>query len=104
PYLSELLHPYTPSSSLRSSSAVLLSIPTFRLCTMGARAFGCSAPRLWNSLALHIRKLESFTYFKLQIKTHLFQTSLHSVSQLFYILSMSCTVLIVLNICGFVVL
>ncbi|KAF7644318.1 hypothetical protein LDENG_00224240 [Lucifuga dentata] len=34
PYLSELLHPYTPSPSLPSSSAVLLSVPSFRLSTM----------------------------------------------------------------------
>ncbi|KAF7654051.1 hypothetical protein LDENG_00075350, partial [Lucifuga dentata] len=35
PTLSELLHPYTPSRFLRSSSAVLLSVPPFRLSTMG---------------------------------------------------------------------
>ncbi|KAF7642335.1 hypothetical protein LDENG_00259820 [Lucifuga dentata] len=73
PYLSELLHPYTPSRSLRSSSAILLSVPSFRLSTMGARAFSCSAPRLWNSLPLHIRQLDSITHFKSQIKTHLFK-------------------------------
>ncbi|KAF7640974.1 hypothetical protein LDENG_00002140, partial [Lucifuga dentata] len=73
PYLSELLHPYTPSRSLRSSSAVLLSVPSFRLSTMGARAFSCSAPRLWNSLPLHIRQLDSITQFKSQIKTRLFK-------------------------------
>ncbi|KAF7646390.1 hypothetical protein LDENG_00188450, partial [Lucifuga dentata] len=73
PYLSELLHPYTPSRSLRSSSAVLLSVPPFRLSTMGARAFSCSAPRLWNSLPLHIHQLDSITQFKSQIKTHLFK-------------------------------
>ncbi|KAF7670366.1 hypothetical protein LDENG_00228490 [Lucifuga dentata] len=39
PYFSLLLHPSTPSHSVRSSSADLLSVPTFRLSTMGARAF-----------------------------------------------------------------
>ncbi|KAF7662130.1 hypothetical protein LDENG_00245680, partial [Lucifuga dentata] len=73
PYLSELLHPYTPSRSLRSSSAVLLSVPPFRLSSMGARAFSCSAPRLWNSLPLHIHQLDSITQVKSQIKTHLFK-------------------------------
>ncbi|KAF7641542.1 hypothetical protein LDENG_00278210 [Lucifuga dentata] len=73
PYLSELLHPYTPSRSLRSSSAVLLSDPPFRLSTMGVRAFSCSAPRLWNSLPLHIHQLDSIMQFKSQIKTHLFK-------------------------------
>ncbi|KAF7648196.1 hypothetical protein LDENG_00160470 [Lucifuga dentata] len=37
PYLSELLHPYTPSRSLPSSSSPTLS-------TMAARVFSCSAP------------------------------------------------------------
>ncbi|KAF7663890.1 hypothetical protein LDENG_00195450 [Lucifuga dentata] len=59
--------------SLQSSSAVLLSVPSFRLSTLGARAFSCSAPRLWNSLPLHIRQLDSITQFKSQIKTHLFK-------------------------------
>ncbi|KAF7642574.1 hypothetical protein LDENG_00255590, partial [Lucifuga dentata] len=38
PYLSELLHPYTPSWSLQSSSAVLLSVPAFRLSTYGCQS------------------------------------------------------------------
>ncbi|KAF7652304.1 hypothetical protein LDENG_00098620, partial [Lucifuga dentata] len=62
-----------PSPPLRSSSAALLSVPPFRLSTMGARAFSCSAPRLWNSLPPHIHQLDSITHFKSQIKTHLFK-------------------------------
>ncbi|KAF7642640.1 hypothetical protein LDENG_00254050 [Lucifuga dentata] len=73
PTLSELLHPYTPSHSLRSSSAVLLSVPTFRLSTMEARTFSCSAPRFWNSFSLHICQLGSITQFKSHIKTHPFK-------------------------------
>uniref|UniRef100_A0A671XW58 Reverse transcriptase domain-containing protein n=1 Tax=Sparus aurata TaxID=8175 RepID=A0A671XW58_SPAAU len=49
-YLCNLLHEYSLSRTLRSTSAGLLTIPTPRLSTMGARAFSCSAPRLWNSL------------------------------------------------------
>ncbi|XP_030234664.1 uncharacterized protein LOC115559746, partial [Gadus morhua] len=48
-YLCDLLQEYTPSRSLRSTSAGLLCIPTSRLTSMGARSFSCSAPRLWNS-------------------------------------------------------
>ncbi|KAF7653420.1 hypothetical protein LDENG_00083060 [Lucifuga dentata] len=73
PYLSELLHPCIPSWSLQSSSAALLSVPPFRLSTMSARAFSCSAPRLWNSLPPHIHQPDSITHFKSQIKTHLFK-------------------------------
>ena len=56
PYLSELLQPYTPSPTLRSSSSSsLLSTPSARLSTMWLRAFSRSAPRLWNSLLLSLR-------------------------------------------------
>ena len=72
-YLSDLLHEYTPSRSLRSSSAGLLTVPTSRLSTLGARAFSCTAPRLWNSLPPHIRHSDSITTFKSHLKTHLFK-------------------------------
>ncbi|KAF7652909.1 hypothetical protein LDENG_00090730 [Lucifuga dentata] len=42
---------YTPSHSLPSSSAGLLSVRDFSLTTMGGRAFSHTAPRLWNSLS-----------------------------------------------------
>ena len=58
-YLSELLQPYTPSPTLRSSSSPLLSTPSACLSTMGLRAFSRSAPRLWNSLPLSIRSIVS---------------------------------------------
>ncbi|XP_060949590.1 serine/threonine-protein phosphatase 6 regulatory subunit 3-like [Limanda limanda] len=72
-YLYDLLQEYTPSRTLRSSSSGLLTIPTSRLSSMGARAFSCSAPRLWNSLPPHIRQSDSITSFKSQLKTHLFK-------------------------------
>ncbi|KAF7650849.1 hypothetical protein LDENG_00119400, partial [Lucifuga dentata] len=53
-------------------SAILFSCPT--LCSnLGSKAFSCSAPRLWNSLPLHIHQLDSITQFKSQIKTYLFK-------------------------------
>uniref|UniRef100_A0A671U025 Reverse transcriptase domain-containing protein n=1 Tax=Sparus aurata TaxID=8175 RepID=A0A671U025_SPAAU len=72
-YLCNLLHEYSPSRTLRSTSTGLLTIPTPRLSTMGARAFSCSAPRLWNSLPPHIRQSDSITTFKSKLKTHLFK-------------------------------
>ncbi|KAK5908874.1 hypothetical protein CgunFtcFv8_016895 [Champsocephalus gunnari] len=66
---------YTPSRSLRSSSAGLLTVPTPRLVTMGAQAFSCTAPRLWNSLPPHIRQSDTITIFKSQLKTHLFKSA-----------------------------
>ncbi|KAF7655728.1 hypothetical protein LDENG_00051610, partial [Lucifuga dentata] len=101
PYLSELLHPYTPFRSLRSSSAVLPSVPPFRLSSMGARAFSCSAPRLWNSLPLHIHQLDSITQVKSQIKTHLFKLAYTLLTVTFYVLSSF--VFIVSNVFDFAV-
>ena len=72
-YLCDLLQEYTPSRTLRSTSAGLLTIPTSRLTTMGARAFSCSAPRHWNSLPPHIRQSDTITTFKSRLKTHLFK-------------------------------
>jgi len=72
-YLSDLLLPYNPPRTLRSSTAGILSVPTFRMSTMGARAFSRSAPRLWNSLPFHIRQIDSLPQFKSQLKTHLFR-------------------------------
>ncbi|XP_047193206.1 uncharacterized protein LOC118282716 isoform X2 [Scophthalmus maximus] len=46
----DLLQTYTPSRSLRSSSAGLLALPDIKLSTVGARAFSHAAPKLWNSL------------------------------------------------------
>lgn len=73
PYLSDLLHVSTPSRFLRSSSALHLSVPPARLATMGSRAFSRSAPRLWNSLPLHLKNLDSFPHFKTGLKTFLFK-------------------------------
>ena len=50
-YLSDLLHTFTPSCTLRSSSAILLTTPPACLTTMGSRAFSCAAPHLWTSVS-----------------------------------------------------
>ena len=71
-YLQDLIHPYQPSRSLRSSSQVLLQIPKTRLKTYGDRSFAKAAPTLWNSLPLDIRESDSLDIFKRALKTHLF--------------------------------
>ena len=71
-YLQELIHPYEPSRSLRSSSQVLLHVPKTRLKTYGDRSFAKAAPTLWNSLPQNIRESESLEVFKTSLKTHLF--------------------------------
>ncbi|XP_041959638.1 uncharacterized protein LOC121718626 [Alosa sapidissima] len=72
-YITDLLESYTPSRSLRSSSAGLLKVPKMNLSTMGERAFSHTAPKLWNSLPNNIRQCESTAQFKKELKTYLFR-------------------------------
>ena len=55
-YLSELLHLYSPSRSLRSSSDIrMLKIQRFNRKTHGFRTFSHFGPHIWNNLPLDIR-------------------------------------------------
>lgn len=74
-YLAELVQPYTPVRTLRSSSDNLLVVPKYKLSTVGGRAFCIIGPKLWNKLPHNIRAASSFQIFKSQLKTHLFTTS-----------------------------
>ena len=74
-YLSELVTPYHPARSLRSSDSALLQTPRSRLRTYGDRAFAIAAPRLWNMLPLNLRQLDSESAFRKKLKTHLFKES-----------------------------
>ena len=50
-YLSELLHVYTPSHTLHSSSDTrMLEIQQYKRKTHGFRTFSCFGPPIWNSL------------------------------------------------------
>ena len=72
-YLSDLLHVYTPSRSLRSSSDPLcLRIPRTKLFTYGPRSFSVAAPLSWNKLPLSLRQKPTLSSFKSALKTHLF--------------------------------
>ena len=64
-YLSDLLHLYSSSRSLRSSADIcLLKLPLYRCNTKGDRAFSYSDPPVWNSLPLHIRNATTIDTFK----------------------------------------
>ncbi|KAF4109519.1 hypothetical protein G5714_008771 [Onychostoma macrolepis] len=71
-YLCNLLHPYSPPRSLRSSDSRLLTIPRYRLSSMGGRSFSVVAPKLWNSLPRSLCLANSLSEFKSLLKTHLF--------------------------------
>ena len=76
PYISDLLHPYCPSRTLRSLDTSLLTVPSFSLETCGKRSFSSFGPTVWNSLPLSLRKTQCFTTFKTKFKIHLFRIHL----------------------------
>ena len=54
-YLSEILHTYTRSRQLRSSSdSFTLRVPTTNRKTFGERSFSFTGPTVWNSLPFDI--------------------------------------------------
>ena len=73
PYLSELLHTYQPSRTLRSSSKKLLKVPKTNLKSAGNRSFHFQAAKIWKSLPTNVRSSPSLSSFKKNLKTHLFQ-------------------------------
>ncbi|KAJ0069885.1 hypothetical protein NL108_016058 [Boleophthalmus pectinirostris] len=70
-YLSELLLPYEPSRTLRSSGSRLLVIPKVRTHTHGEASFQYYGSRLLNCLPEEFRAAE-FHVFKSRLKTHPF--------------------------------
>ena len=72
-YLTELLHVYTPSRSLRSSSDTRkLKLQHYKRKCHGYRSFSSFGPQLWNSLPYNVRHSPSIDSFKKNLKTHLF--------------------------------
>jgi hypothetical protein len=72
--LAKQLVPKQASRNLRSQSDEwLLSEHHFSTAT-GGRAFRHFAPRLWNSLPLHLRRITSFTSFRDKLSDYIFGT------------------------------
>ena len=79
-YISDLLTPYIPSRSLRSSSQSLLVVPRSIQKSYGDRAFAVAAPRLWNALPIHMRQPGfSLATFKKCLKTYLFKKAFFQI-------------------------
>ena len=72
-YIKEMLQPYTPSRTLRSSNQNLLQEQKSKLKTYGERAFSVAAPKHWNELPHNIRNSVNISEFKCKLKTHLFK-------------------------------
>ena len=60
---------------LRSGARQQLIVPRTRLRTIGDRAFGVAASRVWNSLSPVVTSASSLPSFKRQLKTFLFKNS-----------------------------
>lgn len=78
-YISELLSTYSAARPLRSTTQQLLAIPKTRLKTRGDRAFSVIAPKLWNSLPLHIKSCNTIVSFKTNLKTHFYSLAFNSL-------------------------
>ena len=77
-YLSELLHDYTPSRTLRSSSDTrMLEIQQYKRETHGFRNSSCFGPHIWNSLPQDLRHCSTLSSFKVKLKTSLFSQYFH---------------------------
>ena len=77
-YLSELLHVYTPSRTLRSSSDTrMLETQQYKRKTHGFRTFSCFGPHIWNSLPQDLRHCATLSSFKAKLKTFPFSQYFH---------------------------
>jgi len=70
-YLNELIQPYQPVRTLRSSTSALLVIPFVRP-DFASDAFSVSTPTLWNNLPQDVRSCANQATFKSELKSHLF--------------------------------
>ena len=71
-YLSELLQLYSPSQSLRSSSATrILKLRRFNRKTHGFRSLSCFCPHIWSNLLQDVRHSNFFPSFKNKFKAFL---------------------------------
>ena len=71
-YLCNLVTPYNPPRTLRSSSQNFLDPPKAKKPTMGRRSFAYAAPTVWKSLPPNLREPMPLNTFKLNLKTFLF--------------------------------
>ena len=78
-YLFELLHLYSPSHSLCSSSDTrILKLQRFNCKTNGFHTFSHFGPHIWNNLPQDIRHSATPSSFKSKPKTFLFSEYFHT--------------------------
>ena len=74
-YLVDLLVPYNSQRSLRNDFEGRLQEPIIAASSYSNRCFSYCAPRLYNSLPLHVRLAPNVMQFKKLLKTELFLRS-----------------------------
>ena len=70
-YLADLLSPYVPAHTLRSSNFNFL-VEAMTRTVFGSQAFRSSSPKIWNRSPDWLRSACSLSSFKTGLKTHLF--------------------------------
>jgi len=70
-YTIDMLEPYKPTQTLRTSGRGLLQVPRGRT-KQGEAAFKVYAPKIWNSLPEDVRQASTLTMIKSRLKTVLF--------------------------------
>ena len=74
-YLSELLHVYTLSCTLSSSSDTrMLEIQQYKRKTHSFRTFSCFGPHIWNLFPQDLRHCSTLSSFKAELKTFRFSS------------------------------
>ena len=71
-----LIQPYQPVRTLRSSTSALLVMP-FVISDFASDAFSVSPPSLWNNLHQDVRSCTNQATFKSRLKSHLFLSRLY---------------------------
>ena len=98
-YLFELLHVYTLSRTLRSSSDThILKIQQYKHKSHGFCAFSCFGPHVWNSLLQDLRHCSNLSSFKAKLKTFLFSQYFHTN---YYQYPISAVVIVCVCVCVF---
>jgi len=64
---------------LRSASSNQLDVPSFRLPTVGSRAFPIAGAKVWNSLPDDVTSAPSLSTFRRHLKTYLFRCCYNTV-------------------------
>ena len=64
---------YRHPDAYHTRGANLLA-PVFRRLSMTQKSVGFAGPKLWNSLPLNVREIESFYSFKRAVRAHLLQS------------------------------